>query len=561
MKKIKQAVCMTLALAAVTFFAHCVQKIAGNTSETGNSVSAMLYNPNGTPAAHAIVRFYKYGTDPRTGLAKRTAATPVDSTTTNASGNYTAALDTGTYNILATNNGNATFQDSITVVKDSTVNPPIDTLKTPGSLQGKIALQPGDDARTVFILFLGTNTFFEPADSLGNFTTLPMAKGKYQVRILTTLDAYTPKDTVLSVTAGVIDTLPGPIVLQYTGIPVPSGLKINYDTLKQIVNLSWNKPTTGRTVAGYNVYRKQQDSTSFVALKSGVKDTVFSDSLVLQGDTYEYRIASVDTNGTEGVKSGGTVVKIVSGFALIDSLPSVKPADYFAIGPDSSFFTSYIGDTYIKSFTKTGIFIDTIAKGNLSSPGAITVDSHNRIYVLSSGMVMKYSTIDSLLLSWNDSNAVQIASDTNSNLFLLYNNRNTVGKFDTTGKLISSIAVQANDALVVDRKGEVYVGDRICSCIKIFDNNLLPLGSIAAPVAGRNSINIKAVDDSGRIYVRELVAYASQGILEIHVFNHDGVFVGKFQPPRGGGESLIVIGNQLYLCDRYVGISIYKLPF
>jgi hypothetical protein len=539
-------------------FMQCVNPNAGNGSDTGNAITAMLYNPDGTPAKHAIVRFFRFGTDPRSGPA---IAAAVDSTTTDANGNYTARLDTGTYNILANGGVNATFQDSIKAIKDSTVQPPVDTLKVPGSIKGIVQLEEGGDPTTVFVLFMGANVFTTVQDAAGNFALSGMAKGRYQVKFLSTLDNYKPKDTVLNVPAGSVDSLHGPIVLQYTGIPVVGGLKISYDTLKQIVTLSWNKPMTGRKVSGYNIYRKQQDSSGFVNIKTGITDTVFKDSIVLQGDTYEYRIASVDTSSTEGVKSGGTIVRIESGFALIDSLPSVKPADYFAIGPDSSFLTSYIGDSYINIFTKNGIFVDTIGKGNLSNPGAITVDSHNRIYVLASGMVMKYSVTDSLLLSWNDSNAVQIAGDTNSNLFLLYNNRNTLGKFDTTGKLVTSIAIQTNDALVVDRKGNVYVGDRICSCIKIYDNNLRPLGSVAAPIAGSNSINIKAVDESGRIYFRELVAYGSQGVLEIHVFNHDGTFVGKFQPPRGGGESLIVTGSQLYLCDRYVGVSIYKLPF
>lgn len=204
---------------------HCSSPTtAGNGSHTGNpAVSAMLYNPGGSPAAHAKVRFYPVNYNPQTGgLAKALAAT-VDSTTTDARGNYIANLDTGTYNVLASGDSGVVYQDSITVTKGSAIHPPADTLKAPGGLRGRVRLQPGDDARTVFILFLGTNTWGMPDDSTGTFGIANMAEGKYRVRFLTTLPAYVPKDTVLSVTAGKVDTLPHDIVLQYTGIPGPTG--------------------------------------------------------------------------------------------------------------------------------------------------------------------------------------------------------------------------------------------------------------------------------------------------------------------------------------------------
>ena len=182
----------------------------------------------------------------------------MDSTTTDASGNYAAKLDTGTYNVLAAGDSGVVYQDSITVVKDSTVHPPADTLKAPGSIRGIIRLQPGDDARTVFILFMGTNVLNMPEDAIGNFSVANMAEGTYRVRFLTTLDAYVPKDTVLSASAGRTDSVPHDIVLQYTGIPVAGGFMFSYDTLKQIVTLTWNKPTTGRKISGYKFTGSEQ---------------------------------------------------------------------------------------------------------------------------------------------------------------------------------------------------------------------------------------------------------------------------------------------------------------
>lgn len=158
--------------------------IAGNSTQTGNpTVTAMLYNPGGSPAAHAKVRFYPVNYNPQTGGLAKTLATTVDSTTTDAHGNYTAKLDTGIYNVLATGDSGVVYQDSITVIKDSAVHPPADTLKAPGSLTGVIRLQPGDDARKVFILAMGTNILTSPSDAAGNFSLANMAHGRYSVRI------------------------------------------------------------------------------------------------------------------------------------------------------------------------------------------------------------------------------------------------------------------------------------------------------------------------------------------------------------------------------------------
>src|SRR5271157_1033275 len=226
----KQFRLLPLAVAVVAI--QCMNPNGGTGSSTESRVTAMVYNPGGTPAAHAKVMFYPVNYNPHTGgLGKTATVATVDSTTTDANGNYTATLDSGTYNIIASGGGNLAYQDSITVTKGDTVKPPPDTLKVPGTIQGIIQMQPGDDARTVFILFMGTHTFTMPVDIAGNFTTDNMAAGTYSVRIITTTPNYKVLDTNLNVIAGTVNVLPAPIVLQYTGIPIPEGLKINYDTL------------------------------------------------------------------------------------------------------------------------------------------------------------------------------------------------------------------------------------------------------------------------------------------------------------------------------------------
>jgi len=304
-------------------FLACVQKIAGGSTETTNpAVVGVLYQPDGiTPAKGAKVYLVPADHNPRQGLAKALAAAP-ESTVTNDSGIYRLdSVPAGTYNVLAAGSGNLAYKDSVAVVTDSHTVVPPDTLKAPGGLRGLIRLQPGDDARTVFLLFMGTSTWVTPDDSTGKFTVASMAEGSYRVRILTTLDAYLPKDTDLTFRAGKIDTLTHDIVLQYTGIPVVGGLKIGYDTLKQIVALSWFKPTTGRKVAGYDIYRKQQDSTQ-VKIRSAVADTMYADSTLRASATYEYRVAAVDTQNSEGVQSVGITINFQNRFKLVSNTPA-----------------------------------------------------------------------------------------------------------------------------------------------------------------------------------------------------------------------------------------------
>ena len=105
-----------IGIAAVSLLeiSRCAPPLAGNGSQTPNGqVSAMVYNTDGTPAKYAKVMFYPINYNPHTGgLGKTATSATVDSTTTNDSGNYTAMLDSGTYNIIASGDGNLAYQDS-----------------------------------------------------------------------------------------------------------------------------------------------------------------------------------------------------------------------------------------------------------------------------------------------------------------------------------------------------------------------------------------------------------------------------------------------------------------
>jgi hypothetical protein len=111
---------------------------------------------------------------------------------------------------------------------------------------------------------------------------------KYKVRILTATPNYSVMDTSLNITAGKDSVLADTIRLQFKGIPVVTGLKISYNTLKQIVTLTWIKADTS-LVASYNVYRRNVDSNTILTRinASPITDTSYIDHTLSKNATYE----------------------------------------------------------------------------------------------------------------------------------------------------------------------------------------------------------------------------------------------------------------------------------
>jgi hypothetical protein len=503
-------------LSLLLFVACSRNDIAGNSSQAGNpSVTAMVYNPGGSPAAHARVRFYPVHYNPRTGMAKALAAV-VESTTTDANGNYSAKLDTGAYNVLSASDSGVVYQDSITVVKDSTVHPPADTLKAPGGIRGRVRLQTGDDARTVFIIFMGTSTLSMPDDSIGRFTVANMAGGTYRVRILTTLDAYVPKDTMLSVMAGKTDSLTHDIVLQYTGIPVVTGLTISYDTLKQIVNLSWNKPTTGRAVKGYNIYRMNVDSNTTLATINLhlVTDTVYSDSTGTQDQTYKYSVAVMDTNNTEGVKSATVSVIKVSAYPLITTinLDSSGPGPIaLAIAPDATLYVAYRGngDGFVGMYDKTGHLLRKVGAGMFTQVFDAAIDSRKNIYVADpdKGRIVKFNASGDSSATWTTNVPTSLAIDVSDIIYAVTSNGQEIITFDTAGNRKDSLVAPASNFGLIRASHThqgIWVGDHNSGNIKHYQPNLALIGTLTitqGPIGEPSGL--RGVDDSDFCYVSE----------------------------------------------------------
>ena len=291
-------------------FLTCVKnpQQAGTMSETD---TALIYNPDNTPAVGATVKFF---------AATDSTRTVAYQSTTDANGHYSVAgLTKGSYNMLATKDSLIVFQDSVVALSDTVLVQP-DTLEKPGSITGIIGLQPNHDPRTATVEVLGTN-IYSNVDQNGRFTLSPIAKGNYNLRLVTTLADYTPTYVTISTQGQKKDTLADTLWMLYTGIPVVTGLVASYDTVNGQVHLSWNKAVY-RDFQNYLIFRDAFDSITLstnpiaACTDTSFVDTIFSRNLdtglFAFSDTnvyhFKYRVC-VENNSAE---RGGTYKYVVA---------------------------------------------------------------------------------------------------------------------------------------------------------------------------------------------------------------------------------------------------------
>jgi fibronectin type 3 domain-containing protein len=94
-----------------------------------------------------------------------------------------------------------------------------------------------------------------------------------------------------------------PTVIGLTG----TGIGVLYE-----VNLTWDAPSSSTDpVAGYNVYRAPSGSTNYQQLNSAaVTETTYVDTTVLNSQTYDYIVESVDGSGVTSVPSNMAAVPV-----------------------------------------------------------------------------------------------------------------------------------------------------------------------------------------------------------------------------------------------------------
>lgn len=286
----------------------------GSTTESGLVKGRILSDRDKAPVPGAVVSLVPVDNVPSPVLRKsrgsgaqggsgardgRGAGAAALEAVTDQDGNYAFKdVPEGIYNVIAGKDTLKAFRDSLPVGADG-ADAGGDTLRTAGSLAGRVELRPGDDRRTVLILFLGTNTLAVPRDTSGSFQVAGLAQGEYRVRFLSTISEYAPLDTILRIRSGAADTLPSPVRLAHTGIPTVEGVTASWDTVMQRLTLRWSP---ARGAAGYNVYRASQGASlgSTPLNPALIEDTLFVDTAARSGNAYTYAVKAVDADGNPG---------------------------------------------------------------------------------------------------------------------------------------------------------------------------------------------------------------------------------------------------------------------
>jgi hypothetical protein len=526
----------------------CSPNIAdgGSTETTNRRVIGTLYQPDGkTPAAGVKVAIRPNKSLADTAGIALAKAVLVDTATvvTDSAGRFAfdSTLDTGTYVIEAASGNDAVLIDSVAVTsKDSTDTLAPDTLRPAGALKGVIKLTEGGDPRKVFILAFGIDRFAR-VNADGSFKFTALAEAKYDLRLISSLDNYGVLDTsgisVRSADTTDLDT----IELPFTGIPTPKNVKIAYDTLRQIVTLTWAKADTALAKT-YNVYRRNVGLNTVLARinTSPVADTVYRDSTGVQDSTYEYAVAAVSSANMEGTKSAVVSVTVVSAFQFVKNFGTVgtgtgqllAPAD-IALDGKGRYWLADGNRNKIMCFDNTGTFltewgVQGDSSGQLYNPYGLDIDSHQNIIVCEwdGARVERFDTLGNLTLEI-DSVGIKIhdvSVDEQRNIYfsmitsggLIY-----ICKYDSTGKLLKSWQPQSKilHYALLARNGKVYsAGTILSSTQNPNDREVIEVFDTAGTAI--QIINIRQPNETGVIQIRDIDIDASGNLYAVDPDNN-----------------------------------------
>ena len=436
----------------------------------GSEICGMLYKPDGSdPAANAEIHLRTI-----TALADTSGVLSSDAAfvKTSPGGAYAINnVDTGLYVIEGIDSANnRAIIDSVHITnKNGPKDLGGDTLRPCGAIKGKIQLSEGGDPGKVLLLVFGTDKLAWPGTD-GSFKVKNFARGKYKLHILPLLPEYNSLDTGAITVLFAETTDVGTISLPYNGIPVPKNVSLSYDSLKQIVAISWDRPVSNKNFKGFTVFRRDIDSTTAPASISRtlVTDTAFYDSTAIQDRTCEYAVACVDTLGNLGKMSSGTTVTITSVIKIIsawgDSGTGQGQLFYpYKIAADNSGFV-YVADNdrkRVQKFSANGVFVlqfpDTFGQIN-----GMCADKKGAVYIVdfSANKTYKYDGIGRLVFSFGDPlvGYSDVTAGDNGTIYALgmVNGQRTIWTYDSLGNVGTHWQANPNDLAIVSRNPIIY---------------------------------------------------------------------------------------------------------
>jgi hypothetical protein len=514
-----------------TLVLSCTQRLAGGT-DTGHGhedeVVGTLYGQCGTlPAVGAKVSMRSASS-----LADTSGVSSADvaSVKSDSEGRYGIdGVDTGLYVIEATDSANnRVFIQGVHVAsKDSTKALGPDTLEPAGAIRGKIVLSEGGDPRKVLLLSYGIDRFTR-VNADGSFLFTDLARGTYTLRILPLLADYGVLDTGGIAVKSSITTDIDSIVLPFTGIPLPKNVAISYDTLKQIVTLTWTKADTA-LVKSYNVYRRNVDSNTMAVRinASPVTDTVYRDSTGIQDQTYEYRVAAVSKSATEGTQSGAVSVTAVSAF------------------------------TFIRNFGQQGT-----SPGEYNSPNGISISNQEIVSIADYdlGAILTYDTNGIFRKNYGGFNAPSyVVSSKGGKFYVVEKSTHLIKLVDSTGAVLSQFGGggtqdgQFSDispgSFVIGQDGRLYVPDYGGNRVQIFDS----VGTYLRELSISSPWSISLISDSK-------LAIGSDTTVSILDTNgtlksiYYGIHASTFALTKNGNLIVAAIKQDGFLCVQKIAL-------
>jgi len=492
---------------------------SGGVSETGNAfVYGHVYNADHTPASGAHVRFVPVSYNPTSGT------TPIDSVVTNSQGYFSlAALDNGTYNVLCSGiDGAASLHAALKIAADTQAVGP-ETLQAPGSMRGVIKLDPPVDSALIFVILLGTNTY-AMADSTGRFVLSGLAKGEYEALVLTTEAGYNRADTVWTFLSGIETSLNDTIVLNFFSLPSVSGLTLDYDSLRQIVHLVWNKPINPY-VRSYNIYRRNVDSsTAHLVNTTPIVDTFFADGWethLTQGNNYLYHVLCVDSANHEGGYSIQLLASVTTPFIILDTVIDI--GDTIAAMDRDAFGNYYIvslKESKIMVYDSLGVF-----KREWSVSGSIGGNFHDFAKI--------------------------ICIDKSFNIFLARTNEEIL-VYDTIGNLGNTLQTNffcgmdtyESSLLAIDWDTRSIYKFTVGTFIR--DTFIIPFTN---DIASYTLFSITC-SQAGNIFLLYSLGSPLGNTTSVRIYNSDKQIITNFQVHRKAGNISAYSDNQLLLTTR-----------
>jgi hypothetical protein len=308
---------------------YCSTQVTGTTdeTETGNRIYGRLIDYNDKkPVSNALVRLFAV-TDTDTIInSDNPVAPPLDSTITDENGEYFFDnVTAGDYHLEAwyalnddtLQSFHAHIRHKADTLAGSDTYAGIDTLKTPGSISGRVLFEESDLSEV--IVYIPGTSFYARTVSTGQFSFNQVPNGVYT--IVYRRSGYRKEaDSSVTVRSGETTFLSEKVLLPLNTLPPPEGVNALFNRTSMVVSVFWN-PVVTDSISGYRVARRDSLSSDSVSHSTQimVADTLYNDTIsparFSQSDTVviDYKVQTVGTGGSTSLWSPAVYVTVTVG--------------------------------------------------------------------------------------------------------------------------------------------------------------------------------------------------------------------------------------------------------